>query len=559
MKNSILWFCRLFTGALFIFSGLVKANDPVGFGIKLEEYYDVFAERWSWTSFLFNADWLINTVNQQAAFLTTLEVALGILLIMGIWKNAVAWLLLLMIAFFTWLTGYSAVTGSVTDCGCFGDFIPLTPWQSFYKDIVLIVLIGIIFILRKDIKPILPQFAGIAIAAVVTGFAFWVNIHVLKHDVFFDWRPYAIGENITKNMEIPADAKPDITEITYIYSSVSSGEVVKLKFLNTDLQDKAKLAELTKYAADKTNWKLDTSYAKVKVKGFRAKISDFAVTDEQNNFITEQLLTNLDYTLMVVASSFDYTSKDGWKKINDMQIAAEKEGLFTYALVGESRENIEQFRHNNQTAFPFYTGDYKVCLTIARTNPNVVLLKEGTVIDKWAWRDLPTYEEIKKEHFASRKPVELKPISTELFGVGDNAAVKIATSKVPYNEFFLQDENGDDATTSIINDSAVVCMVILNELTPDKLTAEKWGAILPVMKSIDAAGGKLFVVSSGSFQILGLMRQASGLSFSYYVSDRDVLYKIIAQNTGVIFMRNGIVVAKYSDEALPADASFLIQ
>ncbi|MBK8344145.1 MAG: DoxX family membrane protein [Bacteroidetes bacterium] len=219
MKNSILWFCRLFTGALFIFSGLVKANDPVGFGIKLEEYYDVFAERWGWTSFLFKADWLIESVNQQAAFLTSLEVALGILLILGIWKNLTTWLLLLLILFFTWLTGYSAVTGSVTDCGCFGDFIPLTPIQSFYKDLVLLVLIVIIFVLRKNIKPFLPQGASVIIATLVTGFAIWVNMHVLKHDVFLDWRPYAVGDNITTNMQLPPNPKKDIVELNYTYSN----------------------------------------------------------------------------------------------------------------------------------------------------------------------------------------------------------------------------------------------------------------------------------------------------------------------------------------------------
>ncbi|HRF78409.1 MAG TPA: DoxX family membrane protein, partial [Chitinophagales bacterium] len=387
MKNSILWFCRLFTGALFIFSGLVKANDPVGFGIKLEEYYDVFAERWSWTSFLFKADWLIESVNLQAAFLTSLEVALGILLILGIWKNLTTWLLLLLILFFTWLTGYSAITGSVTDCGCFGDFIPLTPLQSFYKDLVLLVLILIIFILRKNIKPILSPIAGFTIAALVTGFAVYVNAHVLKHDVFLDWRPYAVGDSIVENMQLPPNPKKDVVELNYVYTNKKTGETVELAFLNTELEDKTKLAQLTKYSSDKENWNLDTSFTKVKVKGDRAKISDFAVSDEQGDFITDQILSNPDYTLMVVSASFDHTSKLGWEKINAMQKDAEKEGVFTYALVGEGRDEIEKFRHNNQTAFPFYTGDYKVCLTIARTNPNVVLLKEGVVIDKWAWRD----------------------------------------------------------------------------------------------------------------------------------------------------------------------------
>ena len=557
MKNSILWFCRLFTGALFIFSGLVKANDPVGFGIKLEEYYDVFAERWSWTSFLFKADWLIESVNLQAAFLTSLEVALGILLILGIWKNLTTWLLLLLILFFTWLTGYSAITGSVTDCGCFGDFIPLTPLQSFYKDLVLLVLILIIFILRKNIKPIVSPIGGIAIAAIVTGFAVYVNAHVLKHDVFLDWRPYAVGDSIVKNMQLPPNPKKDVVELNYVYTNKKTGETVELTFLNTELEDKAKLAELTKYSADKENWNLDTSFTKVKVKGDRAKISDFAVSDEQGDFITDQILSNPDYTLMVVSASFEHTSKLGWEKINAMQKAAEKEGVFTYALVGEGRDEIEKFRHNNQTAFPFYTGDYKVCLTIARTNPNVVLLKEGVVIDKWAWRDLPSFEAIKKEHFADRKPTELIPISNEMFGIGVPVAEKIAASTEPYNEFFLQDSTGNDVTAMVINDTANICMVILNELTADKLTADKWKAILPVMKGIDSTGNKLFVVSSGSFNILKLMKKASGLEFDLYTSDKDVLYKIMEQNTGVIYIKQGKVVAKFPDDKLPADFSFL--
>ncbi|MEI2676239.1 MAG: BT_3928 family protein [Chitinophagaceae bacterium] len=557
MKNSILWFCRLFTGALFIFSGLVKANDPVGFGIKLEEYYDVFAERWSWTSFLFKADWLIESVNLQAAFLTSLEVALGILLILGIWKNLTTWLLLLLILFFTWLTGYSAITGSVTDCGCFGDFIPLTPLQSFYKDLVLLVLILIIFILRKNIKPIVSPIGGIAIAAIVTGFAVYVNAHVLKHDVFLDWRPYAVGDSIVENMQLPPNPKKDVVELNYVYTNKKTGETVELAFLNTELEDKAKLAELTKYSADKENWNLDTSFTKVKVKGDRAKISDFAVSDEQGDFITDQILSNPDYTLMVVSASFEHTSKLGWEKINAMQKAAEKEGVFTYALVGEGRDEIEKFRHNNQTAFPFYTGDYKVCLTIARTNPNVVLLKEGVVIDKWAWRDLPSFEAIKKEHFADRKPTELIPISNEMFGIGVPVAEKIAASTEPYNEFFLQDSTGNDVTAMVINDTANICMVILNELTADKLTADKWKAILPVMKGINSTGNKLFVVSSGSFNILKLMKKASGLEFDLYTSDKDVLYKIMEQNTGVIYIKQGKVVAKFPDDKLPADFSFL--
>ena len=550
MKNSVLWFCRIFVGGLFIFSGLVKANDPVGFGIKLEEYYDVFAERWSWTSFLFKADWVIDTINLQAVFLTTLEVALGIALLLGLWKNLTAWLLLLLIAFFTWLTGYSAVTGSVTDCGCFGDFIPLTPWQSFYKDLVLIFLIIIIFFLRKNIKPILKPVPSFLIFVFVTGFAWWVNSHVLKHDVFFDWRPYAIGNNIPELMVIPPDAEKDIVEMNYNYSNVKTGEKIELQFLNTELSDKNKMAELTKYSNDKENWKLDTSYTKIKKKGFRPKIIDFAVSDENDNYITDQILSNPDYSIMVVSAHFDKTSEEGWKKIHAVQQSAEKEGLFTFALVADSREAIETFRHENQMAFPFYTGDGKVCLTIGRTNPNIVLLKKGTVIDKWSWRDLPTFDEIKNKHFKDRAAVELKPVSDEMFVVDENVLPKIINSKEPYNEFFLQDSIGEDVTTIILNDTAVINMVVINELGQDKLTGDTWKSILTEMKKLDSTGQKYFVVSSGSPEILVLMKKASGLNYNYFVCDKDVLHKIMKENTGIVILENGIVRKKLVEGAL---------
>lgn len=548
MKNSILWFCRLFVGILFIFSGLIKANDPVGFGIKLEEYYDVFAEKFHWTAFLFNAEWLLNSIDIQAVFLTTLEVALGIALILGIWRNLVAWLLLLMILFFTWLTGFSAITGSVTDCGCFGDAIPLTPWQSFYKDLILVTLIFVIFFMRKWIKPIFNPLLSIIIFSILTAFTLWVNLQVLKHDVFIDFRPYAIGKNITEQMKIPADAKPDIVQMRYEYTNKKTGENVKLKFLNTELTDKIKLAELTKYSGDKENWKLDTSYTKIIKKGFRAKISDFAVSDENDTYITDNILSNPDYSFMIVAPHFDKTSNEGWEKIIAVQKEAEKEGIFTFALVGESRDKIEIFRHDKQAAFPFYTGDGKVCMTIGRTNPNIVLLKNGTIIDKWSWRDLPSFAEIKSLHFESRTAVVLKPISEEMFSIGEQVAEKLLAGTEPYNEFFMQDADGNDVASTLINDTSSIVMVIINDLGQEKLTGDKWKAILEVMKIIDSSGIQYFVVSSGTPKILELMKKASKLEFNYYVSDGEVLNKIVEENAGTVKIENGVVTEKKMED-----------
>ena len=146
MQQVALKFSRWFVGVLFIFSGLIKANDPLGFAYKLQEYFDVF-----YISFLNN--WSTGV----AIFLCALEIVLGALLLLGFWRNWVVKALLALIVFFTLLTFVSAAFKVVTSCGCFGDAIPLTPWQSFAKDLVLLALIVYLFIYRKGINPIITN------------------------------------------------------------------------------------------------------------------------------------------------------------------------------------------------------------------------------------------------------------------------------------------------------------------------------------------------------------------------------------------------------------------
>src|SRR5690606_18819636 len=141
--NYLLGFSRVFTGLLFIFSGLIKANDPIGFGYKLQEYFHVFG-----------TDFLNDYAVHMAVVICGLEIVLGALLLLGFWARTVGWGLLLLILFFTFLTFYSAFFEVVTSCGCFGDAIPLTPWQSFAKDLILLALIAVIFVNRKQITPV---------------------------------------------------------------------------------------------------------------------------------------------------------------------------------------------------------------------------------------------------------------------------------------------------------------------------------------------------------------------------------------------------------------------
>src|ERR1700760_4509733 len=147
--RKLVWFCRIFVGLLFIFSGLIKINDPLGFSYKLEEYFDVFH-----TGFLYSFALSLSII------LCSLEIILGFALLIGVRAVSVTWGLLLLIIFFAFLTFYSAFFKVVQTCGCFGDAIPLTPWQSFTKDMILLALVLVIFANRKGIKPLFSEKSG---------------------------------------------------------------------------------------------------------------------------------------------------------------------------------------------------------------------------------------------------------------------------------------------------------------------------------------------------------------------------------------------------------------
>ncbi|MBC8172458.1 MAG: DoxX family protein [Chitinophagales bacterium] len=587
MKKGILWLLRILVGGLFIFSGLIKANDPVGFAIKLEEYFELFAEAGSVFAF-FKSAFVLDSIVFLAVFICVLEVALGVCLIIGLWGRLVSWLLLLMMLFFTWLTGYSAITGKVTDCGCFGDAIPLTPWQSFYKDIVLTILILIIFAWRKHIKAVFGNVVGFGLFFAASAFTTWVCVHVLQHDVFKDFRPYAVGNNITTLMQIPENAKKAVVQMTYAYKNEVSGETKEFA-VTTGLQDnllqelngleegspaynklkeklddairssKEEMDELSTYSGD-TNWKFVERKDKEIEPGFKAKIIDFAVIDEKENDITQKILNYDDYMLMVVSDDLDKTNPDAWKTINDMQKAAEAEGVFTFAFVGEGRERIELFRHEVQAAYPFYKGDYKVILTIMRTNPGVVLLKKGTVLAKWSYRDVPSFIEIKNEYFPDRQKTALTfnvAENAEIFTEGEEVLSKITASEEPYNEFFIIDAESNDFTQQLLADSVPVYMMIVNDMT--KVTQESYGALLPLMQKLSETQTKWFVVSKSDLKLVGQMKDAAKLEFNYYNADGDVLSKIMEENTGIVVIENGVVAKKYREGKLPDPETLIIQ
>jgi len=200
---------RIFVGVLFILSGLVKLNDPTGFSFKLEEYF---------SEAVLNLPFLTPYALSLAVVLVIAEVILGVALLLGFMRKLTLTLLFLMIVFFTFLTFYSAYFNKVTDCGCFGDAVPLTPWGSFTKDIVLLILILILIKFKSFIQPIFQAKTNNLIMMITVVLCCFMGYWVLNHLPLKDFRAYKVGTDIQKGMEIPADAPKAEYQMTFYYN-----------------------------------------------------------------------------------------------------------------------------------------------------------------------------------------------------------------------------------------------------------------------------------------------------------------------------------------------------
>ncbi len=366
---------RILVGVLFIISGLIKANDALGFSYKLDEYFVVFH-----MEFLNGAGLAI------AMLICIFEVALGVALLVGYRMVMVSWLMLLMILFFTFLTFYSAYFDVVKDCGCFGDALKLKPWESFYKDVVLLVLILIIFVKRKNIKPLIgDKFAGFMSA---TGLILttWFTWHCYTHLPVKDFRPYAIGKNITEGMTLPPGAITDSVVMVFIYKDKKTGAQVE-----------AGMDQVSTYSGNE-QYEFVDRLDKVVREGDKAAIHDFAIKDAEDNDLTSDFLSRPDYVFMLVA--YDLTKADvkAQDKVNALAAACQKNDFEFFGLTSTIPTETDKFRHDHQNMFPYYFCDGTALKTIIRSNPGLVLLKQGTVIDMWHHNDFPTYEELNAKY-----------------------------------------------------------------------------------------------------------------------------------------------------------------
>jgi len=378
-QNIAINFLRYFVGVWFIFSGVVKAIDPTGTAIKMEEYFEIFEKYVPGLTFL----WKIMAEQALAVsvLMIILEIYLGIALILGTWKKSTIWLLVLLIAFFTFLTGFSAKTGKVTDCGCFGDFIKLAPVQSFYKDVFLTALILIILFGQKSIKEILPKKINKAALLLLTLAAVVFTFRNIYYEPIKDFRPYLVGTSIPDCLKLPPNAKPYKYENTFIYKNKKSGEVKEFK---------------NSWPQDMDNWTFVDRKDVMIQKGDDPKCKDFAIKDANGGDNSSSFFEEEEYIFFIIIPDLKKVSDKGLEKIKPIAEAAEKEGKYVYILTGSIISDVEAYEKKHNMHFEIYNADATPLKTIMRSNPGLLILKKGIIAGKYHYNELSTYEALKK-------------------------------------------------------------------------------------------------------------------------------------------------------------------
>ena len=362
--------CRIIVGIVFIYSGFVKGIDPLGSDYKFTDYFNAFGMGWMNATTLF-----------FSFALSLAEFLIGTALLFNLWVSRMAWGSLLFMAFFTPLTLVLALTNPVSDCGCFGDAMILTNWQTFWKNIILLLLAIMIFVYRKEYKSSLPLMGQFSFLTLAGAGMLCLSIYCYRHLPVLDFRPYAVGKNITESMRLPEGAEPDQYEVTLKYKNKQTGEIRSFTEENYPWQDTL-------------NWEYESSSERLVKKGYITPIHDLVIEHPTLGNITEEILEDDNYTILAVAYNLNQSDTQYQPAINRLAEYARKKGIRFYGLTSSTERDIEAYKKRNHVPYEFCTADEIQLKTTIRSNPGVIILREGTILDKWAGKDVPDVKEL---------------------------------------------------------------------------------------------------------------------------------------------------------------------
>ncbi len=364
---------RILFGLVFIFSGFVKGIDPWGSAYKFTDYFHAMG-----------LDAIVWAAFPLGVLLSFAEFAIGVAFLFNWRMKIFSWLGLLFMLFFTPLTLWIALKNPVTDCGCFGDALVISNWETFYKNLVFIVLAIVVFVNRSwfdnQVKTKIPL-----VLSLVTFIAYFVIVyHSYNHLPIFDFRPYKVGVNIPDAMTIPEGAPQDEYENIFYYKNKKTGEVEKFDEENYPWQDTV-------------NWEFQDMESNLIQEGYEPPIHDFRIETPDGENIIDFFTYDENYVFMLVAYDLHKSSTKSQGEINTLADWAMQQGYSFICLTSTLPDESMAFAQANGAPYEFFNCDEITLKTMIRSNPGLIVIKDGTILGKWHYNDIPTPEEFQRE------------------------------------------------------------------------------------------------------------------------------------------------------------------
>jgi len=361
--NILLPVVRILLGLVFLFSGFVKAIDPLGSTYKFDDYFVAFGG-------FFHVFTAISF--PLAILLSTIELVIGLSLLFKLYIRITNLMALLFMLVMTPLTLYIAIKENlVSDCGCFGDALVISNWATFYKNLVLISMVIFLLFYQKQIHSFFTKISQRVLFSFFILIGVGLSVYSYRHLPLIDFRPYKVGVNIPKAMEIPEGAKLDEYQTTFFYQK----DGIQKEFT------------LENYPKGDSTWKFVDQKTVLISKGFKAPIHDFTILDPNYEDITGDVLENNGKTYLLIMYDLNESSEKGAIKAEKIYQESLLNGTKFMVLTASSDDDIENFKTKTKVTYPFCKTDPITLKTIVRANPGLVLIEAGTIIGKWNWRD----------------------------------------------------------------------------------------------------------------------------------------------------------------------------
>jgi len=561
---------RIITGLVFIFSGFVKAIDPLGSTYKFIDYFNAF-----------NLGFLESFAFPLAILLSSIELVLGISLLLGYKMRLTAWITLIFMSFFTILTFILALTNPVHDCGCFGDALILTNWQTFLKNIVLITFSLQIFLYRNKYNQIRTQFTESLVLGIFFAFSVGLSFFNLKHLPLIDFRPYKIGTHIPEAMIIPEGSPQNIYKTSLIYREISSGN--------------EKEFDINNYPKDESLWEFVDAKSELVSKGFEPAIHDFNIESPAGQEITNEIINFTGYTFLLISYDVSKSSEKALQEANYFfQLSQTHKEIRFFAITSSSKEKTSLLIDSLNLEYDFCLADEITLKTMIRSNPGLILLHDGTILDKWSYADFPKNEDFSifkngisdypfcvgcNLHQISEVPLGSKvdvyesvlfyknltdqslqeftidnyPTNTSEWLFVDSQSKKISSGfKSILDRYTLKDYSGRNLSESIflnpdfsllffIKDIYSIPSELFNKIAQlGAMSTEYLGPKLKVYAALDAEGDDLLTISD---QFIS--------SFEYLHLSTSNLNSLDFNSVMAVVIKDGLVLESYKDEQIP--------